>query len=75
MKLSQGRAESCANYLFGKGIPKERVIAKGYGESQPVAPNSLPNKKDNPEGRQQNRRTEYKIIGELKNKDDKIIFK
>lgn len=75
MKLSQGRAESCVNYLYAKGIPKERVVAKGYGESQPVAPNSLPNKKDNPEGRQQNRRTEYKIIGELKNKDDKIIFK
>ncbi len=75
MKLSQGRAESCANYLYEKGIPKERVIAKGYGESQPVAPNSLPNRKDNPEGRQKNRRTEYKIIGELKNKDDKIIMK
>ena len=74
-KLSQGRAESCANYLYSKGIPKERVFAKGYGERIPVAPNSLPNKKDNPEGRQKNRRTEYKIIGELKNKDDKIIFK
>lgn len=74
-KLSQGRAESCANYLFSKGIPKDRVVAKGYGERVPVAPNSLPNRKDNPEGRQKNRRTEYKIIGELKNKDDKIIFK
>jgi outer membrane protein OmpA-like peptidoglycan-associated protein len=74
-KLSQGRAESCTNYLIAKGMTKDRVIAKGYGESQPIAPNSLPNKKDNPEGRQKNRRTEYKIIGELKNKDDKIIFK
>jgi OmpA-OmpF porin, OOP family len=74
LKLSQGRAESCVNYLIAKGIPKERVIAKGYGESQPIAPNSS-GKRDNPEGRQKNRRTEYKIIGELKNKDDKIIFK
>lgn len=72
--LSQGRAQSCANYLFDKGIPKERVLPKGYGKRVPVAPNSLPNGKDNPEGRQMNRRTEYKIIGELKNKDDKIIF-
>jgi OmpA-OmpF porin, OOP family len=75
MTLSQGRAQSCVNYLISKGLPKERVIAKGYGETQPVAPNSLGKGKDNPEGRQKNRRTEYKIIGELKNKDDKIIFK
>jgi OOP family OmpA-OmpF porin len=75
MKLSQGRAESCANYLISKGLPKERVIPKGYGETQPIAPNSLGKGIDNPEGRQKNRRTEYKIIGELKNKDDKIIFR
>jgi len=74
-KLSQGRAESCTNYLISKGITKERVIAKGYGERVPIEPNSLPSGRDNPEGRQKNRRTEYKIIGELKNKDDKIIFK
>lgn len=73
LKLSQGRAESCVNYLIAKGAAKERIIAKGYGETQPIAPNSN-GKKDNPDGRQKNRRTEYKIIGELKNKDDKIIF-
>lgn len=75
LKLSQGRAESCANYLISKGLPKERIIPKGYGETQPIAPNSLGRGIDNPEGRQKNRRTEYKIIGELKNKDDKIIFR
>jgi outer membrane protein OmpA-like peptidoglycan-associated protein len=38
---------------------------KGYGMSQPIAPNSLPDGTDNPEGRQQNRRTEFKIVGVL----------
>lgn len=34
--LSQRRAQSCVNYLVSeKGIPRERIVAKGYGESQP----------------------------------------
>ena len=61
-KLSQERAQSCVDYLITKGIPAERLIAKGYGESKPIAPNSLPNHKDNPEGRQLNRRTEFKVL-------------
>lgn len=63
IKLSQKRAESVVNYLIAKGIEKERLIAKGYGESQPIAPNSKPNGADNPEGRARNRRTEFKVIG------------
>jgi hypothetical protein len=35
----------------------------------PIAPNTLPNGKDNPEGRQLNRRTEFKIIGEIPGKE------
>ncbi|WP_212001236.1 OmpA family protein [Chitinophaga sp. HK235] len=62
MKLSQARAQSCVNYLISKGIPSQRLIAKGYGKTRPVAPNSLPNHKDNPDGRQQNRRTEFKVL-------------
>jgi outer membrane protein OmpA-like peptidoglycan-associated protein len=38
------------------------MVAKGYGETQPVAPNMFPNGKDNPEGRQKNRRVELKIL-------------
>ena len=63
MKLSQKRAESVVNYLISKGIAKERLIAKGYGETMPLAPNTKPDGSDNPEGREKNRRTEFKIIG------------
>lgn len=56
LSLSQKRAESVVNYLVSKGIISERMIAKGYGKSQPVASN------DTEEGRAQNRRVEMKII-------------
>jgi outer membrane protein OmpA-like peptidoglycan-associated protein/tetratricopeptide (TPR) repeat protein len=36
MDLSQRRAQSCVNYLVSKGVPKERLKAKGFGESQPA---------------------------------------
>lgn len=62
MKLSQARAQACVDYLISRGIPSSRMIAKGYGESRPIAPNTLPNGKDNPDGRQLNRRTEFKVL-------------
>jgi OmpA-OmpF porin, OOP family len=65
MKLSQKRAESVVSYLVSKGIKSERLKAKGYGESKPVAPNENPDGSDNPEGRAINRRTDFKIIGKL----------
>jgi len=43
-------------YLAGKGISRDRLIYTGYGKQQPIATN------DSPEGRQENRRTEFKII-------------
>lgn len=55
-KLSQDRAQAVVNYLKGKGIDASRLTAKGYGSSQPVETN------DTAEGRQANRRTEFKII-------------
>ncbi len=33
--LSQRRAQACVDYLVGKGIQRDRLVAKGYGESQP----------------------------------------
>lgn len=62
-KLSQKRAESVVDYLVSKGIEKQRMIAKGYGEAFPIAPNSFPDGRDNEEGRAKNRRTEFKVIG------------
>ncbi len=56
--LSQERANSVMKYLISKGIVSTRVSAKGYGSSQSVAPNNTE------EGRQQNRRTEVRIIKE-----------
>ena len=64
-KLSQQRAESVVNYLISKGISADRLKAKGYGESKPIAQNENSDGSDNPEGRAMNRRTDFKIIGVL----------
>ncbi|MGC9341442.1 MAG: OmpA family protein [Bacteroidales bacterium] len=58
IKLSEARAATVRNYLIAQGISPERIVAKGYGESQPIAPNATD------EGRQRNRRTEVRIIQE-----------
>lgn len=63
LKLSQARAQSCVDYLASNGIPKSRLVAKGYGMSKPIAENTKEDGSDNPDGRQKNRRTEFKVIG------------
>jgi outer membrane protein OmpA-like peptidoglycan-associated protein len=60
--LSQRRAQSTVNYLIRKGIPSERLVAKGYGETKPIARNTNADGSDNPVGRAKNRRTEFKIL-------------
>lgn len=55
-KLSQDRADSVREYLIGKGIEPDRVQSKGYGETKPIETN------DTEEGRQANRRVEFKIL-------------
>ena len=55
-KLSQSRSQSVVTYLIEKGIATDRLVAKGYGETAPVATN------DTETGRQENRRTEFKIL-------------
>jgi len=62
LQLSQRRAESTVSYLIKKGIAAGRLVAKGYGEEKPIARNTNPDGTDNPEGRQRNRRTEFKIL-------------
>ena len=64
--LSQKRAESVVNYLIKKGITSNRLRAKGYGEKVPLAPNENPDGSDSEEGRAKNRRTEFKVVGEIK---------
>lgn len=56
-KLSQSRAKSVVDFLINKGIDKSRLEYAGYGFDQPIAPNTTDG------GRQLNRRTEFKIIG------------
>jgi outer membrane protein OmpA-like peptidoglycan-associated protein/tetratricopeptide (TPR) repeat protein len=63
--LSQKRSESVVSYLISKGISPKRLVAKGYGMRNPIAPNTNNDGTDNPEGRQLNRRTEFKIVGEV----------
>ena len=65
-KLSLARAQAVVDYLKSKGIPANRLVAKGYGKSQPVASNTLPNGKPDPKGQQLNRRVEMKILDEVK---------
>ncbi|HEX5171067.1 MAG TPA: OmpA family protein [Cyclobacteriaceae bacterium] len=60
--LSKRRAESTVRYLISKGISPDRLSARGYGESQPIARNTNPDGTDNPAGRAKNRRTEFKIL-------------
>jgi len=61
LKLSEARAKSVVDYLVSKGIAQARLQAKGYGESKPIAENVI-NGKDNPAGREKNRRTEFKVL-------------
>jgi OmpA-OmpF porin, OOP family len=58
LKLSEARAETVKNYLVSKGISPNRIVSKGYGENHPIDTNSTP------EGRQNNRRTEVRILDE-----------
>jgi outer membrane protein OmpA-like peptidoglycan-associated protein len=62
IQLSQRRAESTVKYLVNNGIAQQRLTAKGYGETKPIARNTNPDGSDNPVGRARNRRTEFKIV-------------
>ncbi len=55
-KLSQARAQSVVTYIVEHGIDQSRLIAKGYGESRPIAFNNTE------EGRAMNRRVEFKVL-------------
>jgi outer membrane protein OmpA-like peptidoglycan-associated protein len=69
LKLSQGRAQSCVDYLIANGISKRRLIARGYGETRPIIPQAeidlmVPKSPEFEAAHQKNRRTAFRIIGE-----------
>lgn len=56
LDLSTRRAAAVKDFLIQNGITADRLQSKGFGESQPVDTN------ETPEGRQNNRRTEFLIL-------------
>jgi OOP family OmpA-OmpF porin len=79
LNLSERRAQSVVDYLISQGIPKERLVAKGYGETMPaeiknengetvtLTPEyiySLPDKEKQEEYHQRNRRTAFFVLEE-----------
>ena len=59
-KLSERRAESVRKHLAAQGATL-KMSTRGWGEKKPVAPNAKPDGKDDPEGRQKNRRVEITV--------------
>jgi outer membrane protein OmpA-like peptidoglycan-associated protein len=58
-QLSEQRAEGVRNYLTKQGVPESSTTATGFGKNRPIASN------DTSEGRQQNRRVELVVSGEV----------
>jgi outer membrane protein OmpA-like peptidoglycan-associated protein len=58
-QLSEQRAQGVRSYLTQQGIPESSTTATGFGKTRPIAPN------DTSEGRQQNRRVELVVSGEV----------
>lgn len=54
--LSENRARVISSYLSNKGVAKERLVPKGYGQTKPVAAN------DTEENKAQNRRVEFVVL-------------
>lgn len=77
LKLSQGRAQSCVDYMISKGIAKTRLRSTGYGETKPIISDEeiakmVPKSEEFEAAHQKNRRTAFRVIGES---DLKIIQK
>jgi outer membrane protein OmpA-like peptidoglycan-associated protein len=54
--LSEKRAQAVRRYLLNRGVARERLDSKGFGESKPVASNASAS------GREKNRRVEFRIL-------------
>lgn len=66
MDLSQRRAQSCVDYLIKNNISADRLVSKGYGETQLIRTDAdiakLKFEDEKEAAHQENRRTEFKII-------------
>ena len=62
-KLSGQRAEAVRNFLVGKGVAADRLMAAGYGPERPLESNKTA------KGREANRRVEFNILDEEKPAD------
>jgi outer membrane protein OmpA-like peptidoglycan-associated protein len=58
-RLSEQRAETVRTYLISQGLSERNMTARGFGKSSPVADNNTA------VGRQQNRRVEIVVSGEV----------
>lgn len=61
-KLSESRAESIKELIVKAGVEAKRIKTKGKGASDPIAINTLEDGSDCPEGRDFNRRAEFRIV-------------
>jgi outer membrane protein OmpA-like peptidoglycan-associated protein len=57
-RIAQERAESVRFWLIQAGVPKEKLVAKGYGDKAPLASNRTL------DGRQKNRRVQLFVLEE-----------
>jgi outer membrane protein OmpA-like peptidoglycan-associated protein len=60
LNLSQNRADATRNYILEQGIPKNRILARGYGESVPIV-KCIPEASCDEEQHELNRRSEFVI--------------
>jgi OOP family OmpA-OmpF porin len=60
LKLSQRRAEAVKEFLVRQGVMRARMIAEGFGQTRPIAPNT------NRAGRAANRRVEFRLVEQEK---------
>lgn len=65
--VSDGRAQSVADYLISKGVNPDKIRTVGVGASEPIAPN------DTSEGRAMNRRAEIYVVAQPKALDRMIM--